>query len=101
MFGNNVKISERALLYLKKKGRVNLVIEFPEHRLSSESVFIEIPEIFMKKPKDVENFQQITLDGISLYISNSVSLPANDVVIDLDSFLGIKTLTLSGFKANR
>lgn len=101
MFGNNVKITEKALQHLKKKGRVNLVIEFPEHRLSSESVFIEIPEIFMKKPKDVESFQQIIIEGISVYISKSVSLPTNDVVIDLDSFLGIKTLSLSGFKANR
>jgi hypothetical protein len=100
MSAENIKITEKAKDYLKKKGKLQVVIEFPEHRLNSESVVVPIPEIFAKKPKKPESFQKTAIDGIDIYISNSVILPSNDVVIDLDSFLGIKILSLSGFKAS-
>ncbi len=100
MFGENVKITEKAKNYLIKKGKLQVVIEIPEHRLNSESVIVPIPEIFAKKPKNPESFQKVTVDGIDVFISNTLDLPTNDVVIDLDSFLGIKLLTISGFKAN-
>ncbi len=96
----NVKITEKAKNYLKKKGKFQVVIEIPEHRLSSESVVVPIPEIFAKRPKCPENFQKVTIDGIDVYISNSVILPGNDILIDLDSFLGIKILNLLGFRSN-
>ena len=72
MSAENIKITEKAKDYLKKKGKLQVVIEFPK----------------------------TAIDGIDVYISNSVILPSNDVVIDLDSFLGIKILSLSGFKAS-
>lgn len=96
----NIKITEKAKNYLKKKGKFQVVIEIPEHRLSSESVVVPVPEIFAKKPKNPENFQQVTIDGIDVYIAKSVMIPNNDVVIDLDSFLGIKILNLLGFRSN-
>lgn len=96
----NVKITEKAKNYLKKKGKLQVVIEIPEHRLSSESVVVPIPEIFAKRPKNPDSFQKFTIDGIDVYISNSVILPSNGVVIDLDSFMGIKILNLLGFRSN-
>lgn len=96
----NIKITEKAMNHLKKKGKLQVVIEFPEHRLNSESVVVPIPEIFAKSPKNPESFQKTSIDGIDVYVSNSVVLPNNGVVIDLDSFLGIKILSLAGFKAN-
>ena len=100
MFGENVKITEKAKNYLIKKGKLQVVIEIPEHRLNSESVIVPIPEIFAKKPKNPERYQKVDVEGIDVFISNTLVLPTNDVIIDLDSFLGIKLLTISGFKAN-
>lgn len=96
----NIKITDKAKNYLKKKGKLHVVIEIPEHRLSSESVVVPVPEIFAKLPNNPENFQKVTIDGIDVYVSNSVIVPKNGVVIDLDSFLGIKILNLLGFKLN-
>lgn len=100
MTNDVIKITEKAKNYLKNKGKLQVVIEFPEHRLNSESVVVPIPEIFARNPKKPEGYQKTTIDGIDVYVSNSVVLPDNDVVIDLDSFLGIKILNLAGFKAN-
>jgi hypothetical protein len=96
----NIKITEKAKNYIKKKGKLQIVIEIPEHRLSSESVVVPVPEIFAKKPKNPESYQNIDIEGINVYISNSVILPKNGAVIDLDSFLGIKILNLLGFRSN-
>ncbi len=96
----NIKITEKAKNYLKKKGKLQVLIEIPEHRLNSESVVIPVPEIFAKKPKNPDSFQKFTVDGIDIYMSNSVIVPENGVVIDLDSFLGIKILNLLGFRSN-
>jgi hypothetical protein len=101
MFDENViNITERAMKHLKKKGKLQVTIEIPENRLSSESVLVPIPEIIAKKPKTLENYQIINIDGIDVYISKSLVPPKNDVVIDLDTFLGIKLLRVSGFKSN-
>lgn len=96
---NVIKITEKARNYLNKKKKYDLTIEIPENRLSSESVLVPIPEILARKPKKLGNYQVITIDGIDVYLSNSLKLPENDVIIDLDSFLGIKLLSLSGFKS--
>jgi hypothetical protein len=61
---------------------------------------VPIPEIIAKKPKAPENYQIINIGGIDVYISRTLVLPNNDVVIDLDTFLGIKLLRVSGFKSN-
>ena len=100
MFGENVKITEKAKNHLLKKGKLQVVIEIPEHRLNGESVIVPIPEIFAKKPKNPERYQKVDVEGIDVFISNTLVLPTNDVIIDLDSFLGIKILNISGFKAN-
>jgi hypothetical protein len=101
MFDENaINITERAMKHLKKKGKLQVTIEIPDNRLSSESVLVPIPEIIAKKPKTLENYQIINIDGIDVYISKSLVPPKNDVVIDLDTFLGIKLLRVSGFKSN-
>ncbi len=97
---NVIKITQRANNHLKKKGKLQVTIEIPENRLSSESVLVPIPEIIARKPKNPEGYQITTIDGIDVYVSNSIALPKNDIVIDLDIFLGIKLLSLSGFKSN-
>ena len=97
---NVIRITERAMKHLKKKGKLQVSIEIPENRLSSESVLVPIPEIIARKPKAPENYRLYTIDGIEVYVSNSVIMPKNEVIIDLDVFLGIKLLNLSGFKSS-
>ena len=93
-------ITEKALNYLNKKEKHEITIEYPEYRASCECAFVQVPEIFAKKPKSEENFRKTTIDGIDVYLSKQVALPTdNDITIDLDSFLGIKNLTVSGFKS--
>lgn len=95
-----IKITEAALDYLHKKGKHEVCIEYPEYRTSCECVFVQVPEIFAKKPKSEENFRKITNDGIDVFLSKSVLLPVdNDVIIDVDSFLIFKILKISGFKS--
>ncbi|NLK65074.1 MAG: hypothetical protein GX289_08265 [Tissierellia bacterium] len=95
-----IKITEKAIKHLKKKEKLQVTIEIPENRLSSESVLVPIPEIIARKPKAPENYQIITVDGVDVYISKALAIPKNDIIIDLDVFLGIKLLRLSGFKSN-
>ena len=97
---NIIKITERAAEHLKKKGKLQVTIEIPENRLSSESVLVPVPEIIGRKPKEPENYQIINVDGIDVYVSKSLVLPKNDVIINLDTFLGMKFLRVSGFKSN-
>ncbi|HBC30056.1 MAG TPA: hypothetical protein DC024_02255 [Clostridiales bacterium] len=97
---NVIKITEKAMRHLKKKGKLQVTIEIPENRLSSESVLVPVPEIIARKPKIPENYQLFTVDGIDVFISKTLVMPKNEVVIDLDSFLGIKLLNLLGFKSN-
>lgn len=93
-----IKITEAARNYLQKKGKLEVCIEYPEYRTSCECAFMQTPEIFAKKPKGEKNFSKVIIDGINVFLSNSVNLPEdNDIVIDLDSFLGIKILTVCGF----
>ncbi len=96
---NVIKITEKARKHLNKKKKHDLTIEIPENRLNSESVLVPIPEILAKKPKNSNKYKVITIDGIDIYVSNYLKLPENDVIIDLDSFLGIKLLSVSGFKS--
>jgi hypothetical protein len=95
-----IKITERAMQHLKKKEKLQVTIEIPENRLSSESVLVPVPEIIARKPKAPESYQIVAVGGIDVYISKSLSIPKNDVIIDLDTFLGIKLLRISGFKSN-
>ncbi|WP_019230409.1 CC/Se motif family (seleno)protein [Sedimentibacter sp. B4] len=95
-----IVITEKAINFLNKKGRHEVIIEYPEYRASCECAFVQVPEIFAKKPKTEENYCKSVVDDIEVFISKQVTLPAeNDVTIDLDSFLGIKSLTVSGFKS--
>lgn len=95
-----IVITEKAINFLNKKGRREVIIEYPEFRASCECAFVQVPEIFAKKPKTEENYCKTVVDGIEVFLSKQVTLPAeNDVTIDLDSFLGIKSLTVSGFKS--
>lgn len=95
-----IVITEKAINFLNKKGRHEVIIEYPEYRASCECAFVQVPEIFAKKPKAEENYCKTVVDGIEVFLSKQVTLPAeNDVTIDLDSFLGIKSLTVSGFKS--
>jgi hypothetical protein len=99
-FSDMIVITEKAINYLNKKGRREVVIEYPEYRASCECAFVQVPEIFAKKPKSEENYRKAVVDGIEVFLSRQVSLPTeDDITIDLDSFLGIKNLTVSGFKS--
>lgn len=95
-----IKITEAALNYLHKKGKHEVRIEYPEYRTSCECAFVQVPEIFANKPKLEENYRKIIIDGIDVFLSRTVILPEdNDVIIDVDSFLKFKILTISGFNS--
>jgi len=95
-----IVITEKAVNYLNKKGRHEVIIEYPEYRASCECAFVQVPEIIAKKPKTEENYCKMVVDGIEVFLSKQVTLPSeNDITIDLDSFWGIKSLTVSGFKS--
>ncbi|HHZ02281.1 MAG TPA: hypothetical protein GX396_05005 [Tissierellia bacterium] len=95
---NNIKITEKAIMHLKKKGKTQIVIEYPEYRTNCDCVFVPVPEIFARKPKKPEDYLIATIDGIDVYISKAVEIPEKGIVIDVESFLGLKLLRMTGFK---
>lgn len=99
MDSNKIKITEKALNYLKRKGKLSLTIGLPDYRTSGDFAVVPIPEVFAKKPKMVEEYNVVNVDGIDVYVSRTVYLPENnDVIIDLDTFLNMGFLTMTGFK---
>ncbi len=93
-----IKITEKALDYLRKKDRTAVVIGYPDYRINGDFAVVPVPEIFARRPKAEEGYNKITVEKIDVYISKTVHMPENrDVVIDVDSFLKMRFLTLSGF----
>lgn len=96
---NKIKITEKALNYLKRKGKLSLTIGLPDYRTNGDFAVVPVPEIFAKKPKQEEGFNKINIDGVDVYISRTVYLPEdNDIIVDVDSFLGMNFITMTGFK---
>ncbi|WP_312699675.1 CC/Se motif family (seleno)protein [Sedimentibacter sp.] len=94
-----IKITEAARNYLHKKNKLNICIEYPEYRTGNDCAFVQVPEIFAKKPKSEEGYSLISLEGINIFLSKLINLPDNDIIIDVSSFLGMKILTISGFNS--
>lgn len=94
---SKIKITENALKYLNKKGKRSLTLECPHYRTNGDFAVIPIPEIFAKRPKAEEKYNKIMAEGIDVYVSRLVYLPDNDVTIDVDKFLSMHFLTVSGF----
>ncbi len=95
---DKIKITEKALKYLEKKGKASIVIEFPGYRTNGDFAVIPVPEVFAKKPKSAEEYNKVNIDGIDIYVSKTVYMPEdNDVVIDVESVFKIGFLTMSGF----
>ena len=94
---SKVKITKDALNYLNKKGKLSVTIGYPDYRTNGDFAVVPVPEIFAKKPKAEHEYNKVSIDGIDVYVSKSVYMPEEDVIIGLDSFLGIKFLTVSGF----
>ncbi len=95
-----IRITNEAVTHLKHKNKPYAMIAHPDYRTSGESVFIEVPEISNKKPKEDFKFHHVTLDGIEIYIGIDVKIPEDETIeIGLDSFLGLKFLKVSGFSA--
>lgn len=93
-----IKITEKALTYLNKKGKLSVTIGYPDYRTNGDFAVVPVPEIFARKPKSEEEYNKIIIDGIDVHVSKQVYLPKeNDVVIDVDSFLKMNFLTVSGF----
>ncbi len=94
---SKIKITDKALNYLNKKGKKSLTLECPDYRTNGDFAVIPIPEIFAKRPKAEEKYNKIMAEGIDVYVSRLVYLPDNDVTIDVDKFLNMHFLTVSGF----
>lgn len=95
---SKIKITEKALEYLNKKGKMHVTIGYPDHRMNGDFAVVPIPEIYSKKPKNESEYYKIEKDGIEVYISRMVYMPAdNDIIIDVNSFLKINFLILKGF----
>lgn len=92
-----IKITEKAHNYLKKKDKLSVTIGYPDYRTNGDFAVVPVPEIFAKKPKLEEQYNKINIDGIDVYISKLVYMPENEVIINVDSFLKMNFLTLSGF----
>ena len=93
-----IKITEVARNYLQKKGKYEVCIEYPNYRTGCECAFVQVPEIFAKKPKAEEGYHKIRIDGIDVYLSKSIMLPKDkDVIIDVETILLIKVLKVYGF----
>lgn len=98
---NKIKITEKALNYLRKKGKLSLTIGLPDYRTNGDFAVVPVPEIFAKKPKQEEGFNKVNIDGVDVYISRTVYLPKeNDIIVDIDTFLGMNFITMTGFKIN-
>lgn len=94
---SKIKITKEALKYLKRKEKSTVTIGYPDYRINGDFAVVPIPEIFVKKPKLEQEYYKVNIDGIDVYLSKSVYLPENDVVIDVNCFLKIHFLTISGF----
>lgn len=92
------KITETARNYLQKKGKHEVCVEYPNYRTGCECAFVQVPEIFAKKPKAEEGYHKIIVDKIDVYLSKSIVLPKNkEVIIDVETILLIKVLRVYGF----
>lgn len=94
-----IRITNQAEDYLRAKNRKDITIEYPNYRFCC-AFNVPIPEIFAKKPPEMMLFKykSVTIDGFDIYINKHVIWPeANRVEIGLESVLGIKRLTLSGW----
>ena len=95
---NKIKITQKALNYLNKKNKSSLTIGYPDYRTNGDFAVVPVPEIFAKKPKLEGGYNKIIIDGIDVYVSKLVYLPEdNDIVVDVDTFLRMQFLTMSGF----
>lgn len=94
-----IKITEAAKNYLHNKNKLNICIEYPEYMTGNDCAFVQVPEIFAKKPKKEKEFNIINIEGINVFLSKLIKIPENEIKIDLTSFLGIKILTVSGFSS--
>ncbi|HBV68128.1 MAG TPA: hypothetical protein DEF04_08030 [Clostridiales bacterium] len=97
-----IKITGKALDYLKRKGKTAVTIGFSDYRTNGDFAVIPIPEIFAKKPKSEEKYVRTEVEKIEVYISRMVDMPKDeDVVIDVTSFLKMQFLTLTGFRIEK
>lgn len=94
-----IKITDTAKKYLHNKNKLNICIEYPEYRTGNECAFVQVPEIFAKKPKKEEGYNIISVEGINIFLSKLIKIPDNDIIIDVTSFLGIRILIVSGFNS--
>jgi|GEM_PF-385227 len=93
-----IKITEAARNYLQKKGKHEVCIEYPNYRTGCECAFVQVPEIFAKKPKAEEGYHKIMIDEINVFLSKSIVLPKDkEIIIDVETILLIKVLKVYGF----
>lgn len=96
---SKIKITEKALSYLKRKGKTSVTIGFPDYRTNGDFAVVPVPEIFAKKPKSLEEYNMVNVDDIDVYVSRAIYLPEdNDIIVDIDTFLKMSFLTVTGFK---
>lgn len=94
---SKIKITKNAINHLNKKGKLSVTIGYPDYRTNGDFAVVPVPEIFAKKPKAEHEYNKVNIEGIDVFVSKSVFLPEEDVIIGVDSFLGMKFLTISGF----
>lgn len=98
---NIITITPEALSYLKEKEKLDLIIESPSFRHGGESVALQLPSIYAKKPaeKSLSYYHHVVIDGINIYVAKNLTPPEDqEVVIDVESILKIRVLEVSGFE---
>lgn len=88
-------IDKAAIEYIKQKGSI-INIEL----VSAKNCWVGIsePTVSFGKPKVVEKFDEYTIDGITVYISNIIESTDDSLTIKLSKFLWIKKISVYGVR---
>ncbi len=94
----NIRISPKAREHLVSKGVDALRLDSANHRSGGCSMALAHAVIKLAAPKDTTMYHQNEVDGITVYTSFILSpKEGEDVEIDLQKVLGIRSLVVSGF----
>ncbi len=93
-----IAITPEARTWLDQKKRDVVTLERQVAKLNACcATTLAYMDVYFHIPDSPANFQSETVDGITVYYPKTIKLPADrDVVIELQSTLGIKSLKVEG-----
>lgn len=93
-----LKITPEANAWLTAKNCAMITMERQVAKINSCcSTTLAYTDVFLRQPDEPDKFQSEAVDGITVYYPKTIKLPKErDVVIRLQSTLGIKSLKVEG-----